>query len=52
MRNNVFADNYGKTIYLNDCENCQFYDNVCPDFGITQIHCSNISVNGKVLEAE
>ena len=52
VRNNVFADNYGKTIYLNDCENCQFYDNVCPDFGITQIHCRNISVDGKVLEAE
>lgn len=52
VRNNVFADNYGKTVVLNDCENCQFYDNVCPDFGITQIHCRNISVDGKVLEAE
>jgi len=50
VRNNVFADNYGQTVYLNDCENCQFYDNICPDFEITQVHCHNISVDGKVIE--
>lgn len=47
VRNNVFAGNYGKTVVLNDCENCSFYDNVCPDFGVTEIYCRNITVDGK-----
>ena len=52
VRNNVFAGNYGTTVVLNDCENFQFYDNVCDDFGIRQIHCNNITVDGKVWESE
>ena len=52
VRNNVFAGNYGTLVVLNDCENFQFYDNVCDDFRIRQIHCNNISVDGEVLPAE
>ena len=47
VRNNVFAGNYGREVVLNDCENCQFYDNVCPGMGIREVYCRNITVDGK-----
>lgn len=47
VRNNIFTDNFGTEVVLNDCEKCQFYDNVCDDFSIREVHCSNITVDGK-----
>lgn len=47
VRNNIFTDNFGTEVVLNDCQDCQFYDNVCPGLGIREIHCRNITVDGK-----